>query len=260
MHSVMHSSVLDKSVLQKGALQFRVMGQPSVQLGGQDLPFRTRKALALALYLALEGPQPQDTLLELLWPDAPHGGSLRTAALHLRQALGGEAWRLQTQWCGLSLDLSGASLDAHELSRFSVEQALAWKPGLFLAGLHLKGNPIWDDYLMLRAEALAAEYDQRLSELCRTLTEQGDYDHACELARRRSELDPLSENACSQWAWVLERAGWPQKALSVQAAFVRRFTQAFGSGPLGADLVPQGDSPFLLGSLPSKARREAAVA
>lgn len=243
-------------VLQTGALHIRVMGQPSLQLGGQDLLFKTRRALALALYLALEGPQPQDSLLELFWPDAPHGGSLRTAALHLRQALGTEAWRLHTQWCGLSLDLSGASLDVQELSRLSAEQALAWKPGLFLAGLHLKGNPAWDDYLMLRAETLGAEYDHRLAQLCRALAEQGDYDHACELARRRSELDPLSENACGQWAWVLGLAGWPQKALSLQAAFARRFVQAFGIEPLGAGLHAERaeeDYPFS----PSKARREA---
>ena len=89
--------------------------------------FKTRKALALVLYLALEGPQPQDTLLELLWPDAPNGGSLRTAALHVRQALGQEAGRLQTHWCGLSLDLSGAQLDVWALGRLDA-QAKRW-PG-----------------------------------------------------------------------------------------------------------------------------------
>ncbi|AZI42661.1 hypothetical protein EHF33_07785 [Deinococcus psychrotolerans] len=236
------------------------MGPPSLQIGGQDLFFKTRKALALALYLALEGPQPQDALLELLWPDSPHSGSLRTAALHLRQALGEQAWRLQTQWCGLSLDLSGAFVDAHTLGQLSAEQALAWKPGLFLAGLHLKGNPAWDDYLMLRAETLAAEYDRRLAELCRVLAEQGDYDHACELARRRSELDPLSENACSQWGWVLGLAGLPQKAASIQAAFARRFTQVFGFGPLSAGLRPEEGGQFFSPPFPNKAQREAVVA
>lgn len=216
----------------QSAVQIRVMGVPSVHIGGQVAAFKTRKALALALYLALEGPQPQDTLIELLWPDAPNSGSLRTAALHARQALGQEAGRLQTHWCGLSLDLSGAQLDARALGGLDAGQALAWHHGAFLAGLYLRGNAVWDHYLMWRGETLRDEYDQRLAELFMAAMQSGDFAQASALASRRCDLDPLSEAACSQWAAALQAAGLRRRAQDVLAAFAQRFEQMFGPAPL----------------------------
>lgn len=210
------------------AVQIRVMGAPSVRIGGQVAHFRTRKALALALYLALEGPQPQDTLLELLWPDAPNSGSLRTAALHVRQALGQEAGRLETHWCGLSLDLSGAQLDVWALGHLNAGEALAWHHSAFLAGLYLRGNAAWDDYLTGRGETLRDEYDQRLAELFGAAMQSGDFAQASALASRRCDLDPLSETACSQWVLALGAAGLRRRAQDVQVAFTLRFEQMFG--------------------------------
>ena len=209
-------------------VQIRVMGAPSVQIGTRIAAFKTRKALALALYLALEGPQPQDTLLELLWPDAPNSGSLRTAALHVRQALGQEAGRLQTHWCGLSLDLSGAQLDVWAVGGLDAGAALAWPHSAFLAGLYLRGNAAWDSYLTWRGETLRDAYDQRLAELFGAAMQSGDFAQASALAGRRCDLDPLSETACSQWAAALQSAGLRRRAQDVLVAFARRFEQMFG--------------------------------
>lgn len=216
------------------AVQIKVMGAPSVRIGTRTAAFKTRKALALALYLALEGPQPQDTLLELLWPDAPNSGSLRTAALHVRQALGQEAGRLQTHWCGLSLDLGGAQLDVSALGRLDAQAALAWPHGAFLAGLYLRGNAAWDSYLMWRGETLRDEYDQCLTQLFAAAMQAGDFAQASALASRRCDLDPLSETACSQWASALHAAGLRRRAQDVLAAFARRFEQMFGPNALPA--------------------------
>ncbi len=222
----------------QGAVQLRVMGTPSVRVGNQEAQFRTRRALALLLYLALEGPQPHDALLDLLWPDAPHRGSLRTAALHLRGGLGAEAWRLRTHWCGLSLEMEGVQLDAHALGRLDAGEALAWRQHPFLAGLSLRGNPAWDNYLLARGEALRLEHDRRLAALADAALRAGDFDQASALAERRCELDPLSEDACRQWTAVLGRAGLLRRAQSVQAAFLRRFEQEFGRLLPAASPVP----------------------
>ncbi|AWN23839.1 hypothetical protein DKM44_11880 [Deinococcus irradiatisoli] len=212
-------------------MQLRVMGTPSVRVEGREAPFRTRRALALVLYLALEGPQPHDALLELLWPEAPRRGSLRTAALHVRGALGAQAWRLSTHWCGLSLDMAGVQLDALTVDTLDAEQALAWGQQPFLAGLALRSSPAWDDYLLMRGEALRFQHDRRLSQLAEAALQAGDFDLASALARRRCDLDPLSEDACRQWTSVLSRAGLRRRAESVQAAFLRRCEQEYGALP-----------------------------
>ena len=218
-------------------MSVRLIGSPVVQIDGDWVQFKTRKALALLCYLALEGAQPQDTLLELLWPDAPHSGSLRTAALHLRQALGSQAWRLQTQWCGLSFERSGVRIDALEIAEWSAETALTSGHGEFLSGLYLRGNVAWDDYLMLRGEELRLEYDARLRDLSQAALRLGDLDQASRLAARRCQLDPLSEEACAQLVDIFGRAGLLRRAQAVQASFRQRFEREFGAllpslGPL----------------------------
>jgi hypothetical protein len=65
---------------------------PKVHLAGQALTFRTRKALALLVYLVVEdGFQAREKLTEFMWPesDAQRGQmSLRRALTFIRQTLG----------------------------------------------------------------------------------------------------------------------------------------------------------------------------
>ncbi|WP_420595357.1 AfsR/SARP family transcriptional regulator [Deinococcus sp.] len=218
------------------ALSIHVLGTPLVRIGEQVAHFRTRKALALLCYLALEGPQTQDALLELFWPDTLGSGSLRTAALHLRQALGPHAWRLKTRWCNLAFEQEGVTLDAATLSTLDAASVLRGQHGEFLAGLYLRGNAVWDDYLSERGEALRAEYDRRLAELTEQALHYGDAAQALALATRRTELDPFSETACLQRVQALQAAGLGHRVQSVWAAFSQRFEREFG--PLPSAPVP----------------------
>src|SRR5690348_7796759 len=72
-------------------LQLSLLGVPVVKHGERTLNFSTRKALALLVYLAVEGgTHTRKTLSESFWPelDAEHGrAALRATLLELRKLL-----------------------------------------------------------------------------------------------------------------------------------------------------------------------------
>src|SRR5438105_15859726 len=72
-------------------LQLSLLGTPVVKHGERTLIFSTRKALALLVYLAVEGgTHLRKTLSEAFWPelDAEHGrAALRATLLELRKVL-----------------------------------------------------------------------------------------------------------------------------------------------------------------------------
>src|SRR5258708_19245488 len=72
-------------------LQLSLLGTPVVKHGERTLTFSTRKALALLVYLAVEGgTHTRKTLSEAFWPelDAEHGrAALRATLLELRKFL-----------------------------------------------------------------------------------------------------------------------------------------------------------------------------
>src|SRR2546425_12225912 len=72
-------------------LHLSLLGEPIVKHGEDTLTFSTRKALALLVYLAVEGgTHTRKTLSESFWPelDAEHGrAALRATLLELRKLL-----------------------------------------------------------------------------------------------------------------------------------------------------------------------------
>ena len=76
----------------RSILRVQVLGRPEARLDGRPLSFRTRRALALLIYLAVEGGlHARETLAALLSPhlDPEHTRTmLRHSLAALRQALG----------------------------------------------------------------------------------------------------------------------------------------------------------------------------
>src|SRR5687767_8095801 len=74
-----------------GRLTLSLLGAPEVYFAGQPIRFPTRKALALLIYLCVEGGMhTREKLSTLFWPDsdAKKGrGSLRLTLSYLRDAL-----------------------------------------------------------------------------------------------------------------------------------------------------------------------------
>ena len=73
------------------SLTIRLLGNPEIHVGEQSLSFRTRKVLALLVYLAVErGMHSRESLMALLWPESPANSAavtLRTTLSRLRKVL-----------------------------------------------------------------------------------------------------------------------------------------------------------------------------
>src|SRR5260370_16161928 len=158
-------------------LHLSLFGAPIVKHGERTLTFSTRKALALLVYLAVEGGlHTRKTLSESFWPelDAEHGrAALRATLLELRKLFersheAGEQAHLRIerdllgieQGSSLTLDLrlvesasklggrGVASLagQAREERLSQLEQATRLAPGPFLAGFPLLAPPFFTSW------------------------------------------------------------------------------------------------------------------
>ena len=78
-----------------------MLGPPQIELNGEPLEIKRRKALALLIYLAISGePQPRDRLATLLWPESSQQNArkaLRRDLSELNLALGGDWLRVDRE-------------------------------------------------------------------------------------------------------------------------------------------------------------------
>lgn len=72
-------------------LSIRLLGSPDITVEGKPLSFRTRKVLALFVFLIVEGGMHRrESLMALLWPETPAqkaAAILRVTLSRLRQTL-----------------------------------------------------------------------------------------------------------------------------------------------------------------------------
>lgn len=200
-------------------LSLRLFGSPEVRFGERTLTFRTRKALALLVYLAVEGgQQTRERLSTLLWPesDAALGrASLRNTLGYLHAALGDAdpaarylavsrdalAVDPQSPYDSdlLALQRATAALRAGDLPRDVLvarlsEAADAYR-GDFLAGFSLDDAPEFDDWATLQRETWHQRSADIFDRLAALLADGGETARAIEAARRWVALDRLNEVA-----------------------------------------------------------------
>ncbi len=216
-------------------LQLSLLGTPVVQHGERTLTFSTRKALALLVYLAVEGgTHPRKTLSESFWPelDAEHGrAALRATLLELRKLFersheSGERAHLQVerdmlgieQGSSLILDLrlveSASKLvgrgietlagQAREELLAQLEQATRLVHGPFLASFTLRDSQFFDDwtrqqreYWHLRVHQLFEALSMLYEQAVRTPTAGPCWPTNC-----RSSLNPRP------WPWPNAFVTW----------------------------------------------------
>jgi len=205
-------------------LQMSLLGAPVVKHGERTLTFSTRKALALLVYLAVEGGlHTRQTLSEALWPelDAEHGrAALRATLLELRKLLErshapGERTHLLVERETLALEQNSSLLldlrivealskhigrgvdppagQEHEAWLAQLEQATRLARGPFLASFTLRDSPFFDDWTRQHREYWHLRVHQLFDALSRIYERAGDVERAIETVSRWLGFDPLQE-------------------------------------------------------------------
>jgi DNA-binding SARP family transcriptional activator/predicted ATPase len=238
-------------------LSLALLGPVQVALDDRPLHFRTNKAQALLVYLAVEamarpaGRHRREALMELLWPGLP----LQSAQDNLRQTLyqlrktipalpaTGSAELvplLLTDRRTVQLNPAGAyALDMaiftrlldHEPTPTASEQAAALYRGDFLADFYLVDSDafeVWaaNQRASLRRQALDAL--ERLAALC---AEQGNYQQAETYARRQLVIDDVHESAHRQLMTILAQSGRRRQALTQYKIWRKLLADELGVEP-----------------------------
>src|SRR6266568_4812560 len=205
-------------------LQLSLLGTPVVKHGERTLTFSTRKALALLVYLAVEGGMhTRKTLSESFWPelDAEHGrAALRATLLELRKLLErchepGEQSHLHIERDTLGIEHASqpildirfiesvSKLAGRQVEPFKdqaggelmtqLEQATRLARGPFLASFTLRDSQFFDDWMRQQREYCYLRVHHLFNALSMLYERAGDGERAIETVTRWLNFDPLNE-------------------------------------------------------------------
>jgi DNA-binding SARP family transcriptional activator/tetratricopeptide (TPR) repeat protein/type II secretory pathway predicted ATPase ExeA len=177
------------------------MGQPSLFTpAGEPIRFRTKKHLALLIYLAVEAKtQRRERLAELLWPNVtPTEGrhSLATALSTLRPRLGPQGLETSRDHVRLSpgrVDLDLDRLEAGDVLGTEVSGTL--EVAAFLDGFDVVDSPEFNHWKDRQQARLLPAIKDALVVLIDRCRRTGDSRQIERLADRMLALDELSEEA-----------------------------------------------------------------
>jgi DNA-binding SARP family transcriptional activator len=190
-------------------LTLAVLGQPRVTHGSHAVAFPTRKALALLVYLAVEGgAHSREKISALFWPesDSPAGrATLRKTLAYLHQALNEpQEAHLVAARDSLAVDASDITLDLWEIqsvldrphaSLENLQAVAALCRGDFLEGFSLRDCPAFDDWAGVQGEIWHRKIGEVLGRLAAMQAGSGQPARAIETAARWVAYDPLNEAA-----------------------------------------------------------------
>ncbi|WP_170131067.1 ATP-binding protein [Deinococcus yavapaiensis] len=209
-----------------------VLGPPVVQ-AHPPVHLTSRKALALLVILALEGPRSREELARLLWRGSRPLAlqSLRSSLTTLRVALGEHASLLYIERDRVFLDDTRLHLDARQLDTAGEHELLTLWRGPFLQGLRIHDSPEWDDWVNEWSARLHARFEARVQHVMRQLLHGEHFDKALSLARQVLAADPFSEQRVTLMLDALVQAGRVSEARQEANAFAERFSREFGEPP-----------------------------
>jgi len=205
-------------------LQLSLFGVPVVKHSQTTLTFSTRKALALLVYLAVEGGlHTRKALSESFWAelDAEHGrAALRATLLELRRLFershdASERAHLRIERDTLGIEQDGSLLldlrlvesasklvehgveslvgQAREELLQQLEQAARLVRGPFLAGFTLRDSQFFDDWFSQHREYWHLRVYQVFDALSLLYEQGGDVERAIDIVNRWLSFDPLNE-------------------------------------------------------------------
>lgn len=221
------------------SFRLHCLGTPALfTVAGEQVPFRTRKHLALLVRLALDpGKQfTRDYLADLFWPDAPpkHANhSLAQGLSVIKAKIAREAVVLRRATVGLAA--GWIDVDVQHLSE--AEVAI---DGPFMDGFEIPGaRPFedWKDEYRARLSPQVRDCLVRQMDAARRI---GDFVTVERHATRLQDLDPLAEEGIRG---VMEARAWASDRSSALKAFARyeaRLKEELGAKP-GPELVRMAD-------------------
>jgi DNA-binding SARP family transcriptional activator/tetratricopeptide (TPR) repeat protein len=190
------------------SLTVHLLGVPAVHHRGRPLSFRTRKVLALLIYLVVEQRMhPRESLMALLWPESgPERAAttLRVTLSRLRKALQPAGDVLITEAGNVGFDTSRIDdLDLDWLARAVQPETppdelivvLERDQGEFLAGFALPDAPAFDTWTAIQREACQRQIESVYDRLSQHQLAMHDSAAAVETGARWVARAPLSEQA-----------------------------------------------------------------
>jgi DNA-binding SARP family transcriptional activator len=220
-------------------LAIRLFGPPHLLRRGVELRFDTRKAVALIALLAVSGREhSRESLATMLWPELSRDRS-RAALRRTLSVAAAAVPEVVADGRGVRLELSAGECDVIEFRRLvASESPTDWASaaelvrGDFLDGFALRDSPAFEDWQFTVADALRDDTSLCFALLVDEALGRGDLPAALTSARRRIELDPLSEPAhvdlIRVTAWTGDRAG----ALQAYRELVEFLDRELGVSPL----------------------------
>jgi DNA-binding SARP family transcriptional activator len=198
-------------------LKLKFLGSPEASYQRQSLKFRSRKELALLIYLVVTGQaHSREKLIAFLWPnsDRKRGqASLRNALARLRQTLGGAESYLIIEPSLVSFDIDRSlqlDLDTIQTALKTIQEtaksaivpdlsplqtAVTIYSGEFLEGFSLVDAPEFDDWVSLQREVWHQHLERIFNRLSRLQFEANQIDQALDTTRQWVAHDPLHEAA-----------------------------------------------------------------
>jgi DNA-binding SARP family transcriptional activator len=193
------------------ALTLRLLGAPQALYRGQPLKFRSRKVLALLIYLVVEGGQHErDKLTDLFWPESDQQRgrtALRNTLARLRQSLAGVGEFIITEGNRVGFDfeqlfdLDVRAVDAvvsalsPETPFDTLQTALDQVQGEFLDGFSLPDAPDFETWATGQREWWHRRGEALFAEVARRQLAQGKFTEAIETATNWTRYAPLNETA-----------------------------------------------------------------
>lgn len=220
-------------------VEILLFGPPRALRDSAQLRFDTRKALALLAYLAVtEQPHGRDTLTGLLWPELPRTNA-RAALRRTISVATAIGPALAVDGDAVGLRAGSFSCDVVDFRRLveagtdaAATDAVALAAGRFLEGFVLRDSPEFDDWRFTVEQSLHDRLSAALRRLSAQAVREGDLDTALAFARRRTDIEPLSEPAHADLMLVTAWSGDRPGAMRVYQDLVRRLDHALGVAPV----------------------------
>ncbi len=227
-----------------GKLSIKVLGSPEVFHEGRAVKFRSRKVLALLLYLAVEGRMiAREKISSMFWPESDESSAratLRRTLADLRTALDDTPahthLRIERDTLGFAFT-AGDELDirvvdsafdqlrtslpvveqgeARQILLRQLQQAVNLSHGTFMEGFALGEVPDFDDWISEKRAIWQRRMSLIYGRLAQMQAEQGEIAGAIETGGRWIAHDPLHEPAYQLLMRVYFASGDPVAALKI---------------------------------------------